>query len=46
MFKDLKNFFSKKETPKAIDISTNSDVLRVIYEIIAADHVIDRKSVV
>ena len=40
MFKDIKNFFSKKETPKAIDISTNSDVLRVIYEIIAADHVI------
>ena len=40
MFKDLKNFFSKKETPEAIENSTNSDVLRVIYEIIAADHVI------
>ena len=40
MFKDLKNFFSKKETPQKIDNSTNSAVLRIIYEIIAADHVI------
>lgn len=40
MFKDLKNFFSKKETPEVIDNSTNSDVLRIIYEIIAADHII------
>ena len=40
MFKDLKNFFSKKETPETTDNSTNSAVLRIIYEIIAADHVI------
>ena len=40
MFKDLKNFFSKKETPQKIDNSTNSAVLRIIYEIIAADHII------
>ena len=40
MFKDLKNFFSKKETPEAIENSTHSDVLRIIYEIIAADHTI------
>lgn len=40
MFKDLKNFFSKKETPETIDNSTNSAVLRIIYEIIAADHII------
>ena len=40
MFKHLKNFFSKKETPETIDNSTNSAVLRIIYEIIAADHVI------
>ena len=40
MFKDFKNFFSKKETPQKIDNSTNSAVLRIIYEIIAADHII------
>lgn len=40
MFKDLKNLFSKKETPETTDNSTNSAVLRIIYEIIAADHVI------
>ena len=40
MFKDLKNFFSKKETPETTDNSINSAVLRIIYEIIAADHVI------
>jgi len=40
MFKDLKNFFSKKETPETTDNSTHSAVLRIIYEIIAADHVI------
>jgi uncharacterized tellurite resistance protein B-like protein len=40
MFKNLKNFFSKKETPQKIDNSTNSAVLRIIYEIIAADHII------
>ena len=40
MFKHLKNFFSKKETPETIDNSTNSAVLRIIYEIIAADHII------
>ncbi|MDA9610512.1 TerB family tellurite resistance protein [Alphaproteobacteria bacterium] len=40
MFKDLKNFFSKKETPETTDNSTNIAVLRIIYEIIAADHVI------
>lgn len=40
MFKDLKNFFSKKEAPETTDNSTNSAVLRIIYEIIAADHVI------
>jgi len=40
MFKDLKNFFSKKETPETTDNSTNNAVLRIIYEIIAADHVI------
>ena len=43
MFKDLKNFFSKKktsETSETIDNSTNSAVLRIIYEIIAADHII------
>ena len=40
MFKDLKNFFSKKETPEVIDNATHSDVLRIIYEIIAADHII------
>ena len=40
MFKDLKNFFSKKETPEVIENVTHSDVLRIIYEIIAADHII------
>ena len=40
MLKDLKKFFSKKETPETTDNSTNSAVLRIIYEIIAADHVI------
>ena len=40
MFKDLKNFFSKKETPEVIENATHSDVLRIIYEIIAADHII------
>ena len=40
MFKDLKKFFSKKEDPETIDNSTNSAVLRIIYEIIAADHII------
>ena len=40
MFKDLKNFFSKKETPETTDNSINSAVLRIIYEIIAADHII------
>jgi uncharacterized tellurite resistance protein B-like protein len=40
MFKDLKNFFSNKETPEVIENATHGDVLRIIYEIIAADHII------
>ena len=40
MLKDFKKFFSKKETPEAIENATHSDVLRIIYEIIAADHII------
>ena len=40
MFKDLKNFFSNKESPEVIENATHGDVLRIIYEIIAADHII------